>query len=45
MTEFILFFLLALIALFLFNITIELVRLNKVNTKILEKLDQIKNGF
>jgi hypothetical protein len=45
MFEFFLFVMLALIALFLINITIELVRLNKVNTKILEKLDQIKNGF
>lgn len=45
MFEFLLFVMLTLIALFLLNITIELVRLNKVNTKILEKLDRIKDDL
>jgi hypothetical protein len=45
MFEFFLFAVLAVIALFLLNITSELVRLNKVNAQILEKLDRIKDGF
>lgn len=45
MFEFFLFLGLIVIALFLLNITSELVRLNKVNSQILEKLDRIKDGL